>query len=53
MGGSGKGEMGIKNLLVCHKKSILLKGESMEIVILDSALKHDITEERIFSCLLN
>ena len=25
----------------------------MEIVILDSALKHDITEERIFSCLLN
>ena len=25
----------------------------MDIVILDSALKHDITEDRIFSCLLN
>ena len=25
----------------------------MDIVILDSALKHEITEDRIFSCLLN
>jgi len=25
----------------------------VDIVILDSALKHDITEDRIFSCLLN
>ena len=25
----------------------------MDIVILDSALKHDITEERILSCLFN
>ena len=25
----------------------------MDIVILDSALKHDITEDRILSCLLN
>jgi len=37
-----------------QKSSILsIKEKNVEIVILDSALKHDMTEDRILSCLFN
>ena len=35
------------------KSGIIKTDDSLDIVILDSALKHDITEDRILSCLFN